>query len=358
MNKKLFIPGPVDVSKDVLEKMSTPMISHRSDEATKLQKSITEKLKKLMYTKNDILLSTSSGTGLMEGAIRSCTNKKAVVFSMGAFGERWYKLAKKNNINVDIVKVDWGEAITPELVKETLEKNNYDLVTLTHNETSTGVMNPLNEISKILKKYPDIITCLDTVSSLGGAKVEVDKWGIDICIASTQKCLGLPPGLSVCSFSKKALKKAKKVNNRGFYFDLVRIKEYIDKKPYQYPSTPSLSHMYALDYQLGKILNKEGLKNRFDRHLKNAKIVRNWAKKHFKLFSNKKYLSNTVTNIENNIDISVDILIKELEKEGYIISNGYGKLKQKAFRIAHMAETNEDELRKLLKTIEKILKLK
>jgi len=358
MRKKLFIPGPVDVASDVLEKMATPMISHRSKEATELQKGISEKLQELMYTKNEILLSTSSGSGLMEGAIRSCTIKKAAVFAMGAFGERWYDMAIKNGVDADIISVDWGEAISPDLVEKTLATGKYDLITVTHNETSSGVMNPLDEISEVVKKYPDVVFCLDTVSSLGGAKIEVDKWGVDICIASTQKCLGLPPGLAVCSISEKALKAAEKVENKGFYFDLLRVKKYVDKKPYQYPSTPSLPHMFALDYQLDKILNEEGLENRFDRHEKNAKFVREWAKKYFDLYSDEKYLSNTVTNIKNTRDISVKELNQALGERGYIISNGYGALKEKAFRIAHMAETTQNDLQELFEVIEDILDLK
>jgi len=358
MRKKLFIPGPVDVASDVLEKMATPMISHRSKEATELQKGISEKLQKLMYTENEILLSTSSGSGLMEGAIRSCTKKKAAVFSMGAFGERWHDMAIKNGVDADIISVEWGEAISPELVEETLKTGKYDLITITHNETSTGVMNPLDDISTVVKNYPEVVFCLDAVSSLGGAKITVDQWGVDICIASTQKCLGLPPGLAVCSISEKALKAAEVVENKGFYFDLLRIKKYVDKKPYQYPSTPSLPHMFALEYQLDKILNKEGLEKRFERHTENAKFVREWAKKYFDLYSNEKYLSNTVTNIKNTRGISVKELNIALGESGYIISNGYGALKEKAFRIAHMAETTKEDLRELFKAIQEILDLK
>ena len=357
MRKKLFIPGPVDVASDVLEKLATPMISHRSKEASDLQKRISDNLKKLMYTDNEILLSTSSGSGLMEGAIRSCTRKKAAVFSMGAFGERWYKMATSNNVNADIFKVNWGEAITPEMVDKALATGEYDLITVTHNETSSGVMNPLDEISEVVKKYPEVIFCLDTVSSLGGAKIEVDKWGVDICIASTQKCLGLPPGLALCSISDKAIEAAKEVEFKGFYFDLANLKKYVDTKPYQYPSTPSLPHMFALDYQLDKILNKEGLENRFSRHEENAKYVRSWAKKYFDLYSDEQHLSNTVTNVKNTKGISVKELNNTLGERGFVISNGYGDLKEKTFRIAHMAETTKENLQELFNEIEDILSL-
>ena len=171
-----------------------------------------------------------------------------------------------------------GQAITPEMVDKALATGDYDLVTVTHNETSTGVMNPVEEIAEVVKKYPDVVFCVDTVSSAAGAKVEVDKLGIDICVTSTQKALGLPPGLAVCSMSEKAYNRAKTVENRGFYLDLVKVYDAVVKKPHQYPSTPNISLMFALDYQLDRIL-EEGLDNRFARHIEMAEYVRAWGRK-------------------------------------------------------------------------------
>lgn len=356
MHKKLFIPGPVDVKSDVLEKMATPMIGHRSKDASALQKSISEKLRILFYTQEEILLSTSSGTGLMEGAVRSCTAKKAAVFSIGAFGKRWYEMAVRNNVAADIFEVQWGQATTPQKVDEVLATGNYDLITITHNETSTGLMNPLEDIAKVIKKYPDVVFCVDAVSSLGGSIIEVDKLGIDVCISSTQKSLGLPPGMALCTFSKKALERAKEVPYRGYYFDLLELYNYIQKNDYQYPSTPSLSHMFAMDYQLNHIL-AEGLEKRFQRHIEMAEYVREWADKYFSLFADKKYLSNTLTTINNTREISVGDLNKELGKRGFAISNGYGKFKEKTFRIAHMAESDLEDIKELISNINDILSL-
>lgn len=356
MHKKLFIPGPVEVSPDVLEKMATPMIGHRSKDASALQRGISDKLRIVFQTKEEILLSTTSGSGLMEGAIRSCTAKRAAVFSIGAFGKRWYEMALNNNVPADLFEVDFGQATDPKTVDEVLSTGKYDLVTITHNETSTAIMNPAEELSKVIKKYPDVVWCMDTVSSMGGTNIPVDELGVDICITSSQKALGLPPGLAVCSISKKAVERAKTVPYRGYYLDLLQLYNFIQKKDYQYPSTPSLSHMFALDFALDKIL-EEGLDNRFKRHIEMAEYVRNWGRKYFKIFGDEKHLSNTVTTIENTRGISVAELNKKLGERGFQISNGYGNLKEKTFRIAHMAECTLDDIKELIANINDILGL-
>ncbi|HHT44024.1 MAG TPA: alanine--glyoxylate aminotransferase family protein [Fastidiosipila sp.] len=356
MHKRLFIPGPVDVLSECLEKMATPMIGHRTKDASALQKSISEKLQKLMYTNNTILLSTSSGSGLMEGAIRSCTKKRAAVFSVGSFGDRWYEMALSNDIPADKFESPEGEKTSPEMVREALKTGKYDVVTVTHNETSSGIVNPCAEIGEVIAEFPGVLYLVDAVSSLGGDKIEVDKWGIDVCITSTQKCLGLPPGLSLCSVSNKAIEAARGKENRGFYLDLVRLYDQV-KKNDQYPSTPSLSHMFALDYQLERIVEEEGIENRFARHKKMADKVRAWAEKHFSLFAADDCRSNTVTCINNTQGKDVSDLNKKLGERGFSISNGYGKFKDITFRIATMADTLEDTLDELLDAIDEIWEL-
>ena len=356
MHKKLFIPGSVEVKPEVLEKMATPMIGHRSKDASELQKRITSKLQEMLYTQEVVLLSTSSGSGLMEGAVRSCTLKRAAIFAVGAFGVRWYEMARSNNVPADLFEVEWGNATTPEMIDEVLSTGKYDLVTITHNETSTGLMNPLETIAGVVKNYPDVVFCLDAVSSAGGSKIEVDELGIDICITSTQKALGLPPGMALCTFSQKAIERAQQVRCWGYYLDLLALYDYIQKKDYQYPSTPSLSHMFALDYQLDCML-AEGLEQRFARHAEMAEYTQQWARKYFNLFADERYLSNTLTTIKNTRNIDVAALNRELGLRGYQISNGYGKLKDKTFRIAHMADCTLAELKELIDNINDILKL-
>jgi aspartate aminotransferase-like enzyme len=191
---------------------------------------------------------------------------------------------------------------------------------------------------------------------MAGAKIEVDALGIDVCITSTQKALALPPGMAIAAVSPRALEHGKQVKYRGWYLDLLEIYKYIETKDHQYSATPSLSHMFALNFQLDRILN-EGLDKRFARHREMAEYTRGWAKKYFALFPEERHASLTLTTITNTRSISVADLNKELGKLGMQISNGYGDLKEKTFRIAHMGELTMADIREVTGAIEKILKL-
>jgi len=356
-HKKLFIPGPIEVHPEVLKVMSTPMIGHRSGDYSELQKRVTAKIQKLAFTSNPILFSASSGSGLMEGAIRCCTARHAIVFSVGTFGNRWFEIAQGNGVPADKHEEEWGEGLAPDVIERYLSTGKYDCATLTHSETSTGVMNHLEELAPVFRKHPDVVWCIDAVSSFGGVKVDVDGLGIDVMVTSSQKCLGLPPGLSLAAFSAKAEKRAQSVKNRGYYFDLLQLLQFIREKNFQYPSTMSISHMFTLDAQLDRI-HKEGIEARFRRHDKMAQRVQGWAKKHFALYPVEKFASKTVTCIKNTRGISVADLNKELGKRNLMLSNGYGKLKEQTFRIAHMGDLQMSDIDELLGAIEEVLKLK
>jgi aspartate aminotransferase-like enzyme len=199
-----------------------------------------------------------------------------------------------------------------------------------------------------------VLWLVDTVSSLGGVKVEVDRLGIDVCIASTQKALALPPGMAVASVSQRALEHGKQVKHRGWYLDLLEIYKYVETKDHQYHATPSLPHMFAMNFQLDRIL-AEGLDKRFARHREMAEYTRGWAKKHFALYPDERYASVTLTTITNTRAINVAGLNSELGKLGMQISNGYGDLKEKTFRIAHMGELTLADVKEVTAAIEKIL---
>jgi len=350
---KLFIPGPVSVHPEIAKAMAKPMIGHRTPEFSELFRDVVSGVQEVLQTDNHIYLSTSSATGLMEAAVRNTVKKRALNLVCGAFSLRWHHITDACGFESDSVGVDWGKALKPKDVKMALEEAEYDVVTIVHNETSTGVMNPLGEIVKVIRENSDALILVDTVSSMSGVNIPVDDWGIDIALASVQKAWGLPPGFAVMSVSDRAIERSKDQPNKGYYFDFEVFEKYYARE--QTPSTPSIPHMYALKRQIERI-REEGLLNRFERHKSMAKMTRDWAAyRGFELFSEAPYHSNTLTCISNNLDIDVADLSKKLLENGYRISNGYGPLKGKAFRIAHMADTQPEDLRGLLNTIDKIL---
>ncbi len=350
---KLFIPGPVEVYPDVLKAISKPVIGHRGKPFEDLYADTIPKLKKVFYTNNDVFLSTSSATGVWEGCARNCIEKKALACVSGAFSENWYNVTLANGKSADKIELEWGRAFKPGMIDEKLATGEYDALLFVHNETSTGVTNPIYEIAKVMKKYPDVLFLVDAVSSLTGIKLETDKLGIDVCLASVQKAFALPPGLAVFSVSKKAMERAEKIKNRGYYFDFLMFKKYAEKN--QTPSTPALPQIYGLNMQLDKML-AEGMEKRFERHRQMADCTRKWALgQGFELFPEKGYESNTLTTINNNKGIVVADLIKKLNERGMAIGNGYKKLKDITFRIAHMGDTQLDEIKELLEIIDEIL---
>ena len=195
---------------------------------------------------------------------------------------------------------------------------------------------------------------VDSVSAMAGAPTPIDEFGIDVCLAGMQKAFSLPSGLAVCSVSKRAIERAKTIEHRGYYFDFLEMLKYDERG--MTPSTPAIPQIFALDAQLDDILD-EGVEERFARHAKLAEITQAWARKHFALFAEEGYASPTITCVKNTRGISVADLNKELGKQGAMLSNGYGKLKEETFRVGHMGDTQEWEIRGLLASVDAILEL-
>jgi aspartate aminotransferase-like enzyme len=355
MYKKLFIPGPTHVRDEILQAQTAPMIGHRAKEYSDLQAAVTPKLQEMLYTKQRVYLFASSSTGVMEGSIRQSSLKRTLTTVCGAFSKRWHEIVVDNGVPCDKLEVAPGQAITVDLVDQALGKGDYDAICLTMNETATGVMNPVKDIAAMIhQKYPEVIIQVDAVSCMAGTKIEFDDWGLDVCFAGTQKCFALPPGLTVCAVSDRAREKALKIPGRGHYFAWSMMDKHYDKS--QTPATPAISLIQALNVQMDSIL-AEGLENRWARHLEMAEYTRAWARKNFRLYGDERYLSPTVTNVENTRAIVVGDLNKELGKRGAMISNGYGDLKDKCFRIAHMGDLTLADMQWLTAQIDDILGL-
>jgi aspartate aminotransferase-like enzyme len=339
----------------MLKVMATPMIGHRSGAYATLQGDCETKVKQLLFTEHRVFLFTSSSTGVMEGAIRNCVGKKVLSTLNGEFSRRWYEIVQSCGVQAEKVEVEPGQAVTPEIVDAALAKGGFDAVCLTHNETSTGIMNPVKDIAAMVRaKYPDVLILVDAVSSMAGVEIKFDEWGLDVCLAGVQKCFALPPGLAVCGVSPRAMERAKTIPFRGYYFDFIENEKFAAKN--NTPATPSISHLFALNAQMDCIL-AEGIQNRFQRHIDMAEYTRAWAREHFKMFGDERYLSITVSNIENTRGIDVTALNKELGNRGAQISDGYGPFKGKCFRIGHMGDHTMADVKWLLGQIDDILKL-
>lgn len=356
MYKKLFIPGPTHVRERILQAQAAPMIGHRAKEYSDLQAAVTLKLQQLLYTQQRVYLYACSSTGIMEGSVRQASTKRILNTVCGAFSKRWFQITAANSVPCDKVEVPMGQAITPELVDEALSKGDYDAITIVMNETSTGLMNPVEDIAALIhEKYADVLILVDAVSCMAGSKIEFDAWGLDVCLAGVQKCFALPAGLTVCAVSDRARERAQQIENPGYYFSYAQMDKKYEK--HQTPATPAISLIQALNTQMDDILLVEGPENRWQRHEEMATTVQDWARRYFALYSDERYLSNTVTNVENTRGISVAGLNEELGKRGAMISNGYGDLKEKCFRIAHMGDLTLDDVKWLLGQIEDILGL-
>lgn len=352
---KLFIPGPVDIAPETFEAMCQPMIGHRGADFEALYSSIQPGLKKILGTERPVYLSTSSAWGVMEGAIRNLVQTKALNLCCGAFSDKWYDVAQRCDKEAEKIQVEWGEAIDPEAVRAKLSEGGFDTVTLVHNETSTGVMNNLEEITKVVKEFPDILLVVDTVSSLSAVPIEMDKLGIDVVLAGVQKALALPPGLAVFAVSEAALERAAATPGRGYYFDFIEFEKNAVKN--NTPSTPAVSLLYALQQKVNAII-EEGLENRFARHEKLNGMIHTWMEKHrFKNFAPKGNQSKSLTTIDNT-DGRLDVpgFIKALRtKHNVLINGGYGKIKGTTFRISNMGNETEETMQELINQLDEVI---
>jgi aspartate aminotransferase-like enzyme len=353
-HNKLFTPGPVEVSPRTLAAFSQPMIGHRSEDFRNLYRDIHPRLQTLFATKQSVFLSTSSAWGVMEASIRNLVDRGVLNCMCGAFSDKWFDVAKRCGKEAAALQVDWGKHIDPTALDQPLSTGKFDTVTLIHNETSTGLMNPLEEICSVLAKYPDVMLILDTVSSFSAMKIEMDALGIDVLLTGAQKALALPPGFSLFAVSEKAFARAERVPNRGFYFDFLTFKE--EQSNGMTPSTPSIGHIHALQSKLAEIF-EEGLDARFNRHLRTNALVHDWVRRAgFDFFAEDGYRSKTLTCVKNNRGIDVLQFAQALrEKHHLLIDPGYGKLRGKTFRLSNMGDETEKTVSHLLACLDDCL---
>jgi aspartate aminotransferase-like enzyme len=350
----LFIPGPVDVADEVALAQTKPMLPHRSPAFEEIFHRAEGNMRKVFRTQHRVFITASSGSGLHEAAVRNLANSRVLSCVNGAFGKRWYDVAISNGKQADLLETDWQQPITPEVVAEALDGKNYEIITIIHNETSTGMENPVKEVAEAVHKVsPDTLICVDAVSSLSGARLEMDDWGLDLVLTSSQKALALPPGLAFAAVNDRAMEKVSSVKNRGWYFDFALLEKH--RTTNSTPATPAISLIYALDLQLERIIS-EGIEPRWERHSGMAAHTQAWAlKTGMDMFAPEGYRSKTVTTIENTRGIDIKALNAFLSQRNMRIASGYGKIKERTFRIGHMGELTKADLDALFAAIEEFL---
>ena len=351
---KLFTPGPVEVSPKTLAAFSRPMIGHRGSEFKALYASMQPRLQTLFGTRQPVFLSTSSAWGVMEGAIRNLVQKRVLNCMCGAFSDKWLDVSRRCGKEADALQVAWGLPITPALLDEKLATGLYDTVTIIHNETSTGVMNPLADLAAALRRYPEVISVVDTVSSFSAVPIAMDELGIDVLLTGSQKALALPPGLAVFACSERAFERAAQATDRGYYFDFLEFKK--NQEGDMTPSTPTIGHIYALQSKLDDIF-EETIEARHARHTRTNALVHEWVRRQgFEFFAPEGHRSVTLTCVANNKNIDVAAWLGRVKKtHGLMFDGGYGKLKGKTFRLSNMGDETEETIGAMLAAITECL---
>jgi len=347
---KFFLPGPTDVHPEILEAMARPMIGHRSSGMEKLLQGVAPKLGALARTKHPVLIGTTSATGFMEMAVRNGVRRRALSLVNGAFSDRFAALVGscgKEGIRLD---VPLGSAVEPEMLRDALRRTPVDAVTCVHSETSTGVLQDVAGYAEVVKEFDDVLLLVDAVTSMAGSPVETDKWNLDFVFTGSQKALALPPGLALAAASDRMLERAKTLEGRGAYFDLVTFTAAMAK--FQPTNTPAISLLYALETQLGRIDREGGIEARWKRHDAMRHRVEEWsAETGVAYVPVEGRRSWTVSCLKLPDGKHAKDVVGALKQQGWVIGAGYGALKDTTIRIGHMGDHTVDALDELLQLI-------
>jgi len=336
MKYRLYAPGPTPVPEDVLTEMAKPIWHHRTPAFEKVVGEVREGLKWLFQTKQEVLVFAASGTGAMEGSIINTFSKgdRALVIDGGKFGERWWKICKAYGLEYDVIKVQWGQAVSAAEIEKHLKQKEYRGVFIQASETSTGVAHPIKEVADIVKKYENTILVVDGITAVGVVNLPMDDWGIDILVSGSQKALQLPPGLAFAAVSEKAWRLAEKSDLPKFYFNFKTEKKNIEQNTTAW--TPAVSLIQGLRIVLQN-MKKEGLEGIFARHAQMALMVREAAKAiGLKLYAPESP-SSAITAIYSPEGIDSGKVVKYLrETLNMTIAGGQDDAKGKIFRIGHL----------------------
>ena len=356
-DSNLRIPGPVPLPKETLEIMSRQMINHRGHEYAMMLEEMSSNLKSVLMTKSDFYFISAAGTGAMESSIVNTTSPgdNILSISIGWFGQRFGDISDAYGCKTTRLEFESGEPADPEKVKkEILKNNNYKAVLITHNESSSGVRNPLREICEVIKNNSNALILVDAVSSAAGTRISTDRWAIDIVATASQKSWIAPPGIAMISFSEKAWKAYESSSSPKYYYDIKQYKDYLEIG--QPPFTPALTTMFALQYSLNRMI-EEGIENIFEKHSEIAKFTRTKANDiGLQILPKEEFASDTVTAIKLPENIDGKKLVNEI-KENYniVLGGGQQKLAGKIVRIGHMGWVEKKDIEDSINALKETL---
>ncbi|MGE0200016.1 MAG: alanine--glyoxylate aminotransferase family protein [Candidatus Melainabacteria bacterium] len=356
---KLMIPGPTPLPDSVREALGRPAIGHRSPEFKAILNRVLPRLQWAFQTKNDVLLFTASGTAAAEAAIINTLNPgdTVLVLVCGVFSARWGEVAKSLGMQVETIEVPPGQANTVASLKARLDADTaktIKMVAVTHSETSTGVQNPVAEMTALIKAH-GALSLVDAVTSLGAAEFRTDDWGVDLAFSGSQKGFMIPPGLSFLTVSERAWQAHKAVKNPGFYFNFTRYKKAQDD--FTTPYTPATALIIALDEALA-MMEAEGLEAITARHA----LLRNMVRAGVGALGLKTVVnqhteaSYAVTSVTPPDGVTVDALRKGLKNDfGILVADGQKELKGRIFRIGHLGHVFPTDVLATLAALEQTL---
>ena len=356
--QNLRTPGPTPVPSDIVEAMSNPMIDHRGPEFHEIIEIATQQLKQVFMTTNDLMILTASGTGALEAAIVNTLSPgdKVLSASAGSFGDRFTEMVETFGADVQRLDFEWGSPIEPEAIRSALRADpGIKAVLVTHNETSTGVTHPLQQISEVVKGEFQKLLLVDAVSSLACVPLPVDGWNCDVVGTASQKGFMIPPGLAFITMSETAWEACETSTMPSFYFDLKAARSYLERG--QTPFTPNVALMYGLITALDNLL-EEGMENVYERHARISQITRDGIKDLGLdlLVSDEAYASNTVTAIKVPEGVDGGRLRSLVREEhNVVLAGGQGKLSGSIFRIGHLGHVTREDIEEVLGTLKTVL---
>jgi len=348
---RFFLPGLSEVHPEILGALAQPMIPHRGYEMVELLKRLDVGLSQLFRTERHVLIGTCFATAFLEMAVRCGVRRRALCLIGGAYGERFAGIAESVGKAVVRLNVPLGRTIEPEMLEDALIRSTVDAVTLVHSETSTGALAPLEELAAVVRNFDDVLLIVDGVTSVGASPVETDLWGLDFVLTGSHGALALPPGLAMAVASDRICERAESTPERGAVLDLVAFREAAES--FQPIYTPAIPLLFGLEKQLQRIEDAGGIEARWARHDSIRGSVEQWVENEgrslgFSFLPDAGRRSWAVSCLRVPVGTNGRSLAKALEKDGFLVGSGYGKLKGETIRIGHMGDHSVDEVASLL----------